>query len=156
MEKLNPGSNFLVRENSTLFLVLGLIFMAMFIFSLTDIVGYDYNDKFPFKALYLTIIPAAIFIKKALGKKKIIIMINRNGIFYFGEFITNWQDFVDAVVTQDEKIFTLQDNFVLILRYKNPEGKIFRSKIPLTNTQDRSEEEIIAAIRYFSVSINRA
>jgi hypothetical protein len=155
MARPDPRSNFLVRENSILFIVLGVIFSIMFIISLTDIMAYDFVFIIPFKALYLTIIPAFIFLKKGLQKKKTIIMINRNGFYYFGELITSWPLFIDAVVTQDEKIFTLQDNFVLIIRYRNNEGKIFRSKIRLGNTQDKSEEEIIAAIRFFSSAENR-
>ncbi len=149
MEKLTPESDFLVRENIVLHLILGILFSIMFIISLTDKIGYDY-EQFYFKAMYLSLLPAIFFLRKAIIKRKTIIQINKTGLFYFGELITNWSDFIDAVVTQDEKIITFQDNFVLFVRYRNEEGRIFRSRIPLTNTQDKAEEEIIAAIRFFS------
>ena len=150
MKHLHPHSDFVVKENRGLYLVLGLICLAIFVFSLTDRVDYDYNGKnFKFKFLYLVAVPAFFFFAKALKAGTVIIRINKDGIFYFGEHITTWQFFIDAKVTQADKLWTIQDNFILLVNYTDENGKKYRSKIPLTNNQDKSEEEIIAAIRYF-------
>ena len=149
MQSLHPHCDFVVKENRGLYLVLGLICLAIFIYSLTDKVDFDYTGKFRFKMMYLVAVPAFFFLARALKAGRVIIRINKEGIYYFGELITNWQFFKDATVTQAEKMWTLQDNFILLIHYADAEGKKYRSKIPLTNNQDKSEEEIIAAIKYF-------
>lgn len=149
MQSLHPHSDFVVKENRGLYMVLGLICLAIFIYSLTNKVDYDYTGKFNFKMMYLVAVPAFFFFARAIKAGRVIMKINKNGIYYFGEHITNWQFFKDATVTQAEKMWTLQDNFILLINYTDADGKKFRSKIPLTNNQDKSEEEIIAAIKYF-------
>ena len=150
MEKLNNDVDFLVRENAILQFVLGGLFTAMFLVSLTDIIEYDYLGGFRFKAIYIALLPAIYFIYKAVSKKKEIFKINKQGFYYYGKFITNWNNFIDAVVTQDKVVLTIQDNFVLFIQYTNEEGRHFRSKYPLTNMQDKADTEIIAAIKFFS------
>ncbi|HQX74372.1 MAG TPA: hypothetical protein PK298_15800, partial [Chitinophagaceae bacterium] len=47
-------------------------------------------------------------------------------------------------------IFNIVDNFILVVEYTrdgSPEG--FRRKIPLTNTQNKSEEEVLEAVKFF-------
>jgi hypothetical protein len=150
MQKLHTDVDFLVRENAVLHFVLGSIFTVIFLFSLTDKVEYDYRGKFDFKAMYIALVPAIYFMRKAFSKRKEIFKINKQGFYYYGELITNWNNFIDAVVTQDKVVLTIQDNFVLFIRYKNDEGRHFRGKFPLTNMQDKADTEIIAAIRFFS------
>ena len=104
---------------------------------------------------YLILVPAIYFIRKAFAKKKVIILINKNGIYYFNKQITDWFNFVKAHVTQEEKVMAISDNFILLVEHRNSQAKIIVDKIPLTNTQDKSEEEIIAAIKYFSIAANR-
>ena len=99
--------------------------------------------------LYLVAVPAFFFFARALKAGNVIMKVNKDGIYYYTELVTNWQYFIDAKVTQADKLWTLQDNFILLINYTDGEGKKYRSKIPLTNNQDKSEEEIIAAIRYF-------
>jgi hypothetical protein len=44
----------------------------------------------------------------------------------------------------------LRDNFVLVVEYKkNGTKQGFRKKLPLTNTQDKSEEEVLEAVKFF-------
>ena len=84
-----------------------------------------------------------------------IILINKNGIYHYNKLITSWFNFVKANVTQEEKVMAISDNFILLIEHRNGQSKLVIDKIPLTNTQDKSEEEIIAAIKYFSVAENR-
>lgn len=149
MSHLNPHSDFVVKENRGLYLVLGLVCLGIFVYSLTDRVDYDYHGKFKFKMMYLVAVPAFFFFARALKAGRVIIRVNKEGIYYFGEQVTKWQFFIDAQVTQAEKMWTISDNFILLINYTDAEGKKYRSKIPLTNNQDKSEEEIIAAIKYF-------
>jgi hypothetical protein len=153
MQKIDSNSDFVVKENGGVFLVLGLLFLAMFIYSVIYYV--EPQVKFHFEITYLTLVPAIYFIQKAFTKKTVIIRINKKGIFYYNKLITSWTNFVKAHVTQEEKVLAISDNFVLLLEFRNAQGKIITEKIPLTNTQDKSEEEIIAAIRFFSLQKNR-
>ena len=153
MEKLGPDSNFVVKQSGGVFLVLGLLFTAMFIYTVFYFV--EPQEDFKFETTYLVLVPAIYFIMKAFAKKNDIIKINKNGIYYYGRLITNWFNFVKAHVTQEEKAFAISDNFILLVQYKTAKGSIETEKIPLTNTQDKSEEEIIAAIKFFSVHTNR-
>jgi hypothetical protein len=147
MKKLDPNKPFLVKESMGVNIFLGLVFLAMFISSFFN---NDPDAKgFEFKILYIAIIPAVLFIRKGLINR-VCMVINKKGIYHSGELITTWDDFIDARIDQDEVIMTIQDNFVLFVRYRQPGNKIFRSKIPLRNTQNKAEEEIIEAIRFFS------
>ena len=147
MKKPDPDKPFLVKDSMGVNIFLGLVFLAMFVSSFFNT---DPDAKgFQFNILYIAIIPAILFIRKGLINR-VCIVINKKGIYHFGELITTWEDFIDARIDQDEVVLTIQDNFVLFVRYRQPGNKIFRSKIPLRNTQNKSEEEIIAAIRFFS------
>jgi hypothetical protein len=85
---------------------------------------------------------------------KIIMTINKKGFYYLDELVTNWHNFIDAFVTQDEENrripYDVTDRFMLVIRY----GKIghtgfFIRKILMTATMDKSEEEIVAAIKFY-------
>jgi hypothetical protein len=68
--------------------------------------------------------------------------------------ITDWNNFIDAIVAQDEENrripYDVTDRFILVIRY----GKLghtgyFARKILMTATMDKSEEEIMAAIKFY-------
>jgi hypothetical protein len=92
---------------------------------------------------------AAYFLYKGVVNREAL-SVDCNGIYQNKKLVTNWQNFAEAFVTQ---LFTegeISDNFVLIIRYyKEGITGNFRMTIPLTNTQNKSEEEILEAIRRF-------
>lgn len=144
----DTGSVFIVSESRGINLFVG-IFLTMLSFLTLYYNHFDFNVGVEIYILYLFIVPGAYFIYKAIVKKQIMV-INKYGFFYQGKLLTNWQNFITARYDQEEKTWTIQDNFVLFIEYFKPGfPKSFISKIPLTNTQDKSEEEIIAAIRFF-------
>ena len=51
---------------------------------------------------------------------------------------------------QSEKLLTLKDNFVLVVKYYKTgiEGS-FQRRLPLTFTQNKSEEEVAAAVKFY-------
>jgi hypothetical protein len=76
--------------------------------------------------------------------------INKSGIYYAGQLVTSWSLYYDAVVQDDSDVGSFKDNFVLNLRYYSANySLLYTRSIPLTNTQDKSEEEIIEAIRFY-------
>src|SRR6186713_592132 len=109
MQNFQPNSNFVVKESGGVFLVLGILFTAMFIYSVFYFVKPGEDLKF--ESTYLLLVPAIYFIRKAITKKKVIILINKNGIYYYNKLITSWFNFVKAHVTQEEKVMAISDNF---------------------------------------------
>lgn len=153
--ELNKDVDFLVKESAVLNVFIGAFFLLLFIITIVNFTNDPYHSDYRRTKVFLTIVvftlpTAIIFITKGFMHKTII-TINKNGIYYFGKLKTNWQNLLEAFITQDEIPGSIKDNFVLILKfYKDGEDDCYETKIPLRNTFDKSEEEIIAAIRFFS------
>lgn len=149
MQKLTGDADFIVRESAFFYLLFGSFFLAVFVVSLTTKLSPGEAGGFPFFTLMLTLIPGIALVWRGLSPKPVIIKINRHGFFYFGRLITDWNHFVKASVTQKEVAFSLQDNFMLVLRYQKLQGGVFEQQFPLTNRQNKAEEEVLAAIRFY-------
>jgi hypothetical protein len=149
-----PSGSFLVKDSKGASFIAGLVFLAMFITAI--LYRNDQNSQgWEFNIAYLTIIPAIIFIVRGF-KDKIVIEINENGLFYHGALVTNWTHFITAKYEQEEKVMSLQDNFILLIDYYKPEtGKRYTSKIKLPSILNKSEEDIIAAIQRFCTDSNK-
>jgi hypothetical protein len=153
---LNKDGDFIVKESATYNILIGAVFLLLSILAVINFIN-EANPaakiKFFFGILSITLPPAILFVVKGLMGKTVI-TINKSGIYCFGVLKTNWSNFIEACVTQDEIPGSIEDNFVLMLHfYKDGEEGPFEAKIPLRNTLDKSEEQIIAAIKYFSVPI---
>jgi hypothetical protein len=144
--KLNLDSDFLVKESRSINFVAGGAMIAVFFICIMSREMDWYTYIF---AAGVFLIPGALAI--ARGRKNDIIMkISRAGIYYGGEFVTDWKSFYDARVTDDMKIASIKDNFILKLRhYSADRNSIHTRDIPLSNKQDKAEEEIIEAIRFY-------
>ena len=107
--------------------------------------------------LWLGILVGAIGIGTLIvsTQNETVMLINRNGFYYYGSLLTNWTNFVsaeflDELPVQASGSAGLSDQFFLSVKYyKDSQPGCFALKIPLTNTQDKSEEEILAAIRFY-------
>jgi hypothetical protein len=143
---LQPDKDFTVKEWSALSYVVGGI--CLFVFVVSMLVG-DYGWGNFFDALAWLVIPGGIFILNA-RRKKVYIMINRQGFHYKNGLVTTWDHFIDAQYLQKEVPGSYSDNFYILFRYRNAaDGYIYELEIPLSSTQDKAEEEIIAAIQYY-------
>ena len=91
-----------------------------------------------------------LFFTKAQSRK-VYLRINKNGIYVDEQFLTDWTNFLNAYVHQPPaRLIRIRDNFELVIEHTKPgSDKGFRKRIKLTNTQNKSEEDIIAAIKYF-------
>lgn len=143
-------NNFIVRESGWINFLFSFLFFAMFIGSLITInFAKDYSIESYRYILHLTIIPAILLLVNGIKKNKII-ELNKTGIFYRGTLITIWQNFVRAYITQEEIPGSLNDNFRLIIEYYVPEkGMNYITKLKMSSSQDKSEEQIMAAIKDF-------
>lgn len=151
--QLNKDGQFIVGEEKVLNYILSFLCFALFVYGFIDAVKRDFkNIDYQSFVLALALFPACLFFRKARSKR-VYIRINNTGIYQEGKLITDWQYLIKAYIDQKEKknFFSIQDNFLLVLEYrkKDVEKQVLRSKIPLTNTQNKSEEEVLEAVMFF-------
>jgi hypothetical protein len=147
---LTKDSEFIVGEEKLLNYIMAFLFLALFMYGFIDAMARKFINIPYLNFIYtLALAPALIFFRKGLSKR-IFIRINKTGIYQDEKLLTNWAQFIKAFLTQDQKLISIKDNFVLVVEYRK-EGHMegFRRKIPLTNTQNRSEEEVLEAVRFF-------
>jgi hypothetical protein len=144
--KLDAEKDFSVKESKTINFIAGGIMLAVFFISM--LYG-DYGWSNYIFSVCLFLVPGAIAVVR--GRRNSTIMtINKIGFFYGGKQVTTWPLFYDAVVHDRTAVGSYKDNFVLDLRYYSPDfSLIYTYSIPLTNTQDKGEEGIIEAIKFY-------
>jgi hypothetical protein len=146
MNDLSIDKDFVVKESVGVNLIVAIAFFGMFFYGLYDKIEKGQEGRH-LEILMLALVPGFLFLRKAVSKNRDI-TINKNGICINNRLITNWSNFIEAKIIQQEVTLSIQDNFVLFITYR--EGpRIFRNKIPLRNTQNKAEEEIIEAIRFY-------
>lgn len=98
------------------------------------------------------IIPALAIIVRGF-RNRIIMVINKNGFCYYGQLLTDWDHYISQEFIDDGPSMSgsgAKDKFyVLIKYYKEGQPGYYGRKIRLTDSQDKSEEEIIAAIKFY-------
>lgn len=149
---LHKDSEFIVAEEKVINYVMAIFFLALFLYGVADAVKHRFiNIDYQSYVFALAIIPAIYCIRRA-NNNRVYIRVNRTGIYYQEELLTSWANFHNAFIDQKEKngFFNIKDNFLLVVEYRkegHQEG--FRKKIPLTNTQNKSEEEVLEAVIFF-------
>lgn len=147
---LMKNSEFVVREDKVLVYILAFLFFALFVYGLVDaiknrFINIDYADFI----FMLALIPVIFLMSKARNNR-VYIRINKTGIYQGAQLITSWSNFLNAYVSQKQVVISIQDNFILVVEYrKDISEKGFRRSIPLTNTQNKSEEEVLEAVQFF-------
>jgi hypothetical protein len=132
--------------------ILASLCFALFLYGLIDAIRRHFT-KIDYQSFIfvLALAPAYLFFRKARSNR-VYIRVNKNGIYQDEKLVTGWANLLKAHITQKEKtgIINLQDNFLLVIEYRKAglqQG--FRHKIPLTNTQNKSEEEVLEAVQFF-------
>ncbi|MBB1286948.1 hypothetical protein HRH25_21375 [Flavisolibacter sp. BT320] len=136
--------DFIVRESKKMRLIIGLFLLGFAVMMLQDYV-------------WMAIVAAIPGIASVVAstRDQVIMKINKTGFYYYGKLLTDWNNFVSAEFMDEMPVLTsgsagLSDKFSLYIKYyKTDQPGCFGRKIPLTNTQDKSEEEIIAAVRFY-------
>lgn len=149
---LTPDGQFIVGEYKLMHYFMALFFLALFGYGLYDAIARNFRDiDYQSYVFALAIIPAVMILIK-VRKGTIYIRINERGIYQHERLVTTWANLRNAALTQRDKKYMFEpgDNFVLVLDYQ-PAGtaKPIRRSIPLTNTQNKSEEEVLAAVKWF-------
>jgi hypothetical protein len=140
-DQFNPSSDFIVKESLGVNLITGIFFLVL-AFAFVFISWYG----------WFMVISVLAFIARGFQNKTIMV-INKNGFYYYGELLTDWDHFISEEFIDDGPSLswgTSKDQFyVLIKYYKDGQPGYFGRKIPFTDSQDKSEEEIIAAIKFY-------
>ncbi|MBL0273152.1 MAG: hypothetical protein IPQ06_08785 [Chitinophagaceae bacterium] len=147
---LTKESEFVVGEDKVLVTILATLFFALFLYGLIDALLHHFT-KLDYQnfIFMIALAPALLFFIKAKNKR-VYIRINKTGIYQEEQLVTGWSDFLNAYISQKDKVISIQDNFILVVEYrKDGVEKGFRRKIPLTNTQNKSEEEVLEAVKFF-------
>lgn len=143
-DQFDADADFVVKESKKMHLVIGILLL---IFS---VIFFQGSVLFGAGAAV-----AGIVSLLKSRKDQIIMKVNGTGFFYYGKLITSWRnfvsvDFIDEPPAISSSSTGLSDKFFLALKYyKDDRPECFARKFSLTNTQDKSEEEIIAAIRFY-------
>ncbi|MGZ3849181.1 MAG: hypothetical protein ACXVMS_13770 [Flavisolibacter sp.] len=146
---LEEDGSFVVRENKTLNTIVAAFFYLLFFYAVfntclsSSAQGIVYD-----KMLLVVLVPAILFTFKAFSKR-VYILINKEGIYINNFLLTDWKNFVSAEYKQKEIVGSIQDKFVLFIEYYRDGMGYYVKEVPLTNSQNKSEEEVIAAIEYF-------
>jgi hypothetical protein len=148
--RLTKDSQFIVGEDKVLDYIIALLFFGLFSYGLIDAILKRFTDINYLSFIFLpALVPAIIYFARAKNKR-IYIRINKTGIYQDEKLITGWSNLLNVYVDQKEVVLSISDNFILVVEYRKDGFKQgFRRKIPLTNTQNKSEEEIMEAVRFF-------
>jgi hypothetical protein len=151
--QLSKDSEFVVREDKVLNYILAALFFALFLYGFIDairrhFINIDYQSYF----FTLALLPAIYCLRRG-RRKRLYIRINKTGIYQDEKLLTGWSNLLKVYISQEEKKslrFNLMDNFILVVEYRKDGFKQgFRRKIPLTNSQNKSEEEVLEAVKFF-------
>lgn len=142
--QFNAATSFEVKESKKMRLIIGIVALAFAVFMV---------QSSPFLSAIVAIFGITSIVVST--RERIIMTVNKDGFFYYGSLITSWNNFVSArFIDQTPQVSStslgISDQFFLSVRYhKENEPGCFERKFALTNTQDKSEEEILAAIRFY-------
>lgn len=151
-KNFDPNGAFHVKDSRGCNMAVAILFLAAFVLTVY-IDRFNTNHFSIYQLLYLSILPAVYMIRRSMMNKTIM-TIDKKGFYYLGALVTEWKNFIDATVSQDEENrripYDVTDRFTLLVRYfKDGEPGYFGRKFLMTAVMDKSEEEIIAAIKFY-------
>jgi hypothetical protein len=144
-DQFNPKQDFVVKESKGMNFLISFFFLGLAFFSASM---YWWLCGF-------FLIPGVLLFVRGL-KNQTVMIVNRTGFYYYGNLITNWTnfiavEFIDEVPVPNQYSSGVSDQFSMLIKfYKDDQpGLYFTQQFPFTNTQNKSEEEIIAAIKFY-------
>lgn len=142
----NNPPDFTVRNSIVVLVIIAIVFLCM----LASIFEYNTNLGTSGYIIVAALAPVIgyFIIKKT---KTAIIRINKDGIFSNGRLITDWKHFQSAKTDQlPLALGDPRDKVVLIIFFYNAyRDRLLEQQLPLHNTYNKSEEQILAAIELF-------
>ena len=154
--ELDKDGNFVVGESTLLNYLTIVICFAIFIGVLITRNFERENSHVFFWFIYLGILMPAIISISKLKRNRSIIIINGNGIYYHNNLVTDWTNFSNAYIAEETPTVStysagLSDKFRIMIVYFDPNKSAnYIYKMEMTESQNRSEEQIMSAIQFFS------
>lgn len=140
-------ADFVIKESVGVNIFAAAVFYVLFFYTLfSTTVSQPGEVTLVDKMLFLTLIPALLYTAKAF-KSQPYLTVNKNGIFIGRLHLTIWSNFISAEVVERQVPGRITDNFILIIEYYRDGLGHYVKELPMTNTQNKSEEEILEAIQ---------
>jgi hypothetical protein len=133
--------------------ILCFISFGIFAYGVTDaLLQKKYEPGIVMPLFYAAALAISLMFFKKFRSNRVFLRINHAGIYKDEKLVTDWDHLIRAHITQREgRLLNLTDAFILVIEYtKTDPEKGYRTIVPLTNTQNRSEEDIMAALKHFS------
>lgn len=149
---LSSDRDFIVGEAKIINYFMAIFFIALFVYGLVDPIKNNFKSIDYQSIIFAFALLPAIFCIRRAKNKRVYIRVNKTGIYENEKLLTGWEGLLKVYIDQAEKkwLINIQDNFILVVEYRgNDLKKGFRRKIPLTNTQNKSEEEVLEAVQFF-------
>ncbi|MEQ1676231.1 MAG: hypothetical protein ABL876_06010 [Chitinophagaceae bacterium] len=147
---LQKDSEFIVGEEKVLVYVLASLFFGLFLYGLIESIVTHFAKLTYLNFIFAVALLPAILLYRKGKSNRIYIRVNKKGIYQDERLVTGWFNLLKVYITQKETVISIQDNFLLVVEYRKEGSKDgFRRRIPLTNTQNKSEEDVLAAIQFF-------
>ena len=150
--KLEPNGDFIVGEEKILNSILCVIFFGLFVYGVVDALMQKHYKPGIMPIFYGLSLAISYWFFKKSRSNRIFLRLNHTGIYKDEKMVTDWDHLIKAQITQKQgRLFAVTDAFILVIEYTKTEpDKGYRTIVPLTNTQNRSEEDIMAALKHFS------
>ncbi|MCW3089462.1 MAG: hypothetical protein JWP81_531 [Ferruginibacter sp.] len=154
--KLDSEDNFIVKESALLNYLVAVIFFAIFIGVLITRNFEIGNPISEFYFIYPFILLPGIISLIKYSRDKAIIKVNKTGVFYYGVTVTDWSNFKTAYIGEEYPTVTqnsagMSDKFSIVVTFFDPTRNCdYWYKMSLSGTQDKSPEQIISAINFYS------
>ena len=143
-DRFDADAGFVVRESKHMRLFIGAVALV--------IAAIMSRSSLPLAIVIALFGLASLY---ASRRNRVVISVNKEGLFYDDSLVTSWDyfisaRFVDEMPQLSKSSLGISDQFFIVVRYrKKDDHRSFERRIALTNTQDKSEEEIMAAIRFY-------
>ena len=146
-KKQKPYTNneFIVQESIGSNIIVGIVLLVISFLIFINIIDEPGSNYLLFLCF---LVPGVIFFLKAFNRRALI-KVNKDGFYHYEVLKTNWENFISAESTEEQRQDNLEYQFVLIIRFYQPGEGTFEMKILMRNTFNRSGEEVIEAINYF-------
>jgi hypothetical protein len=144
-EQFNPDEDFIVKESTGMNILISFFF---FLFAFFSASLYWWLCGF-------FLIPGVLLFIRGL-KNQTVMIVSKSGFYYYDSLITDWTNFIDVEFIDEVPLpgpnsSGVSDKFSMLMKfYRDDQPDLyFTQQFRFTNTQNKSEEEIIAAIRFY-------
>jgi hypothetical protein len=146
---------FIAKESATINIIFGLFFIVLLAIAVSTNASLISSTK-SLNYVILAIAVTAIFFLTKAFRQKVVFTFTEEGILYYKNLITSWQNFQSAYITALETTGHAPDKFILIIYYFNPDtNSIFKIELPIPISLDASHQTMMNAIERFVGSGDR-